>query len=284
MFFIQTDESAIPEIPMFDFQYELIDVLKQQSWLENDPTPTHLCVPSAEYAFNIIKNSIDDIEKHKRDIIPVGSIEFVNAFLDKFFHSRVQAFNVPESIHLEKRYTKRLYYKNLKPEEVVHYIEDIKDMTFFVKDARFPKGKVELCRYGNPSSYNWLRSVDESERFDVSQYLENEKEIVAEYRAFVSGNVVWDVRKYLGDWWTNDKLDKDLIIEVTQRLDKDASLPRDKTLDFALLVNGETCLIEAHSFISCGIYGFTSQSLPRMMKRAYLWQADNPPKFNPQGL
>ena len=280
VFWIQTDEN---NVPIFDFQYELIDVLKQQSWLKNDPTPTHLLVPDAEYALNVINNSIDDIEKHKRDIIPVGSIEFVNSFLDKYFGSRVQAFNVPASIAGNERYTKRLYYKNLAPNDALHYINEFKLMAFLIKDARFPKGKMEVCRFGNENSYNWLRSANPNERFDMSLLLEGEREIVSEYRAFVSGNVVWDVRKYLGDWWENDKLNKNFVIEVAKKLSEDKSLPNDKTIDFAILKNGETCVIEVHSFISCGTYGFSGNVLPKMVKRAYLWQADNPPKCNPDG-
>lgn len=276
MFLIQVDEIGIP---MFDFQYELIDMLKQQAWLDNNAAPDFRLVHTQEEGFAIIESDNEGIDTAKRKYVPVGSIEFINGFLDRYFHSRVMAFNVPESVYTKETYTRRLYYKNLTPEEVVHNIKEFKLMSFFVKDARYPKGKMEVCRFMEPNTYKWLLKENPEERYDMSELLDGDKRIVAEYRAFVSGNVIFDVRKYLGDWYTNKKIDNDMLIRLAQELDFDKTIPRDKTIDIALLKNGQTSLLEVHSFISCGTYGYSGSPLPRMMKRAYLWQADNPPKW-----
>lgn len=279
MFLIQVGEDGLP---MFDFQYELIDALKQQAWLENGPQDYAL-VKSVENGLAYVCAGLNEegIALVKRDYIPVGSIEFVNAFLRELFHSEIQAFNVPKSIFLNNRFTGRLYYKNQTPEQVLYLINEFKLMTFFVKDARRPKTVAELCSYSDKSSYEFLTRASDDERYDVSYYLSEEhgEGIVAEYRIFASGNVIWDVRKYLGDWYQNYHVDKEFVRDLVLALDKDDTIPRDKVIDIGVLEDGKNILLEMHSFISCGLYGFTSNSLPRIMRRAYLWQADNPPEW-----
>ena len=266
MFLIQIDKD---NLPMFDFQLELIDILKTEAWLNNTNDVNFILIHTADEGFNIIETDKDGIDIAKTKYIPIGSIEFVNAFLNRYFNTKVKVFNVPASICNNFKYVKRLYKKNLSIDEVSKVLEDHKLLTFIIKDSNNSKSIIDICSYTNKSI---LQCLDKNIRLDVSTYLDD---VVAEYRLFTSGNVIWDIKKYLGDWIYTYNLSIEFLVSLVHELNDDPTLPKDKVIDIGILSDGSVFLLEVHPFISCGTYGFSNKSLPRILKRAYLWQTEN---------
>jgi len=81
----------------------------------------------------------------------------------------------------------------------------------------------------------------------------------AEWRCFVWRGELLDVRCYLGDF----RLAPDYgVIEEMIEVFTDA--PCAYTLDVGVISTGETVVVEAHDFYSCGLYGFRDHHLPLM--------------------
>jgi len=62
-------------------------------------------------------------------------------------------------------------------------------------------------------------------------------------------------------------------IKLIENMIKDyTDSPMSYTLDVAVTENNETCLLEVHPFVSCGLYGFADyRLLPTMFTTGYNW-------------
>lgn len=265
--------------PIFDFQYALIEAINQREWLDNTGGSILKLIRTAEAGFRIIDSSPEaqvlGISEAARRHIPVGSVSFVEAFLERYFNTSITAYNVPEFL-VAKEFTQRRYYKELSVSFTMIALYANPHTRFLIKDALHVKGYCDIHRYDDGlAGLREQLAVDEESSYDVSEWLSGEREIKGEFRVFVEDNRILGVRQYVGEWDAYRLLDDNFIRKVVKTIGNHTVSNRLPcyTVDIAVLANETNAVMEMHPFISCGLYGFETVRLPKMVRDAYLAQA-----------
>lgn len=205
--------------------------------------------------FNNIFNN-EKIEKQyscdvitKENVIPVGTVEFVNKFYLENYGIVLKPLNVPECLF---PFAKR-EIKNLKELRKI-------DKPYFIKSNEIIKYKYN--GFHNSVYDNGIINGFENHSCQISEYIENGFE--SEWRAFVFNNELLDVKKYCGDFKKYP-----FIPDVENCVRCFENAPVAYTLDFGICSSRGTVLIEVHNFYSCGLYGFDYNLLPYMYSQLH---------------
>lgn len=225
-FLIQTFNGTVEH----DFSLALIEAIKYHNWLDVD------C--------NI---SYDKTDQHLdfsqyTDYIPVGSVEFVVAYL-RLQHSKYPVpINIPSQLSAEL-YTHRKVFNGTE--------EDFWGKgELFVKTMQRVKGFTEIVDSNN---YD-LPTGD----YQYSEIIE----IDSEWRCFVYNNELVGLQNYAGDFALFPNVNS-----INAMIKAYTDSPVAYTLDVGVNCD-ETFVIEVHDFYSCGLYGFSDlRKLPYMFSR-----------------
>ena len=188
--------------------------------------------------------TIEELRKAKadlvRDSIPVGSIPFVEEWLDKCCGiSHINPLEIPKCLRT-KEFLKRDYrivpFKDIPPGQ--HFVKDVtalKRYTFI--------GDTEELFTGREAA----GTVDRSHLFQVSDIMN----ILSEYRVYVIRGKIEAVCHYDGrpDLFP----DIDLIKKANSIYMTRPDYPGSLTIDVMITKEG-TSLIELHPFAACGLY------------------------------
>lgn len=242
-YIVQVDNKGLPTN---DFGLSVIEQVRYQNWLNNKE------VHSFELATN------QDIINRKYTGIPVGSIEFVETFLDK----SIIPINIPPEL-MEYQFTGRKIcigtYSKCK-----HFIDNFCTKNIFIKSNDKIKEFTELVPRQHIEEY-----IHKEKSYLFSEDIEGVLgEIIGEYRVFVFRGKILDCRRYLGNWYAPKPSAYKLLKMVESYKDCSPAY----TLDVAVTATNETVLIEVHNFIACGLYGFNSNSLLSMLAEAYRYE------------
>lgn len=190
------------------------------------------------------------------NIIPVGGLNFVSAYLGK----HIKPIDISR---VDRKFTGR-EIQILSYDEMITYLD--RNGPRFIKSAtkckEFPAGKY----YKNSiesieKSINYLHK---SHRFMVSELIH----LLAEWRLFIHKGKILDCKQYMGSW--ESRFDEAFVKEMVASIPKSIIPYTSYTVDIGLTDTNSTVLIEAHNFISCGLYGFEHPNLYKMVKTAYL--------------
>lgn len=222
-------EAGKEGIPVFDFQYELINAIGFLKWAYPDEVP---------YQYMIVK-SIDEIKNVGDKDIPVGSVEFSSRFLQTFHNISPKPLNIPAILQTEKFLKRRVFYFNPLKDQIPD------NSRYFIKNHE------KIKEY---TAVSYLKDLPkEDKNYFVSEII---KEIDLEFRCFVFDDKLVDIRRYSGGI-DNIKHSPDVgLIQEIIRTYKGQS--RAYTLDVGVSKELGTFIIELHNFWSCGLYGFTS--------------------------
>lgn len=169
--------------------------------------------------------------------IPIGSNEFVRAYLFKYYNLSPKPINIP-TLLLPEEFTGRKVINGTNKDIIGES---------FVKSNDEVKGFTEFCDEAPDGNYQ------------ISELVE----IDSEYRCFVYHDELVGIQNYVGDFTLFPNVEK--INKMIDTYKPDA--PVAYTLDVGI-VNGETVVIEVHDFYSCGLYGFANHNiLPFMFIR-----------------
>lgn len=187
-------------------------------------------------------------------VISIGSVNFVQAYLKEHGLPRLEAMNIPLELWKDE-YLRRAVWDRLSKEEVLRQ-SSLYGGPLLVKPAGEPKAF-------ETTTTKYPETIPEDALLFATQLLK--PEIVAEWRAFVLRGRILAIHPYvLKDWaFPNRKL--------AEMMAKDIFAPS-CTIDLGVLETGETVLLEAHPFISCGLYGFKGPDLVRMAIAAWKHQ------------
>ena len=225
-----------------DFANELLQAKKFVLWLDKEEMETDFC---EGLNFDSVRNP--------GDCIPVGSVEFVSAFLRKYYPQAEEALrplNVPDVLFpFAGRTIANVWWK-----------EDY---------APFKKEEYVFCKSLDTikSSWNGMHETRLCESKDfrhcqVSQLID----IASEWRVIVFHNEPLYVGYYGGNPLAFPS--PLTISEMIKTYSPEA--PVAYTLDVARTAEGETVVIECHRFFSCGLYGFSDWSkLPYMFSQEW---------------
>jgi len=225
-----------------DFSFALLESIRFKNWLTRNNKKEEIKV---KYISTPELFEPDDIypsimfKSIHNSYVPVGSVEFVTAFLQKFYDLTPKPRNVPEELF---EYAGRGIYNGTEKDFP-------KYKKFFVKSNSGIKKFAEIVEDGNtlkPDNYQFSEFIN----------------IDSEWRVFVYENKLVGLQNYAGEFtkfpniWRID----DMIITYE-------SAPIAYTLDVGVNDEG-TFVIECHDFFSCGLYGFVDHAkLPSMFNK-----------------
>lgn len=217
-FIIQTGENN--EL-LFDFQLALLQGIEVQKFLYQQ-----------QYDVLFVKDLKNHSLKESIKDIPIGSMEFINNFIDKFekiSSSEIKPIYIPKELQLEK-----FLHRSLN-EQVGHSFSFNKYM--FVKSLESYKDYVDVTK---EVSFNKEKRIAISDCLDIK----------SEYRCFIYQGQLISMNHYAGDFFSLPQ--KEVINDMIRSY---RTAPNAYTLDVAVLENNHTAIIEVHPFVSCGLYG-----------------------------
>jgi hypothetical protein len=210
-----------------DFSLTLIEALRYQKWMSDDPTPK-----------NYMLVDYNDVEYLSgKDIVPVGSVEFVTHYLSIFYDKTPTPRNVPSVLF---PYAGR-------------QIRNTRDVST-IQPPCYVKSNTHIKSQHN-GVYKEELPVD---KYQVSSLVE----IDSEWRAFVFNQRLVGLQNYLGDFTIFPDVNK--IKEIINAFNY-----RHKayTIDVWINYTG-TYLMEIHDFFSVGFYGFNDlRVIPQMFSQ-----------------
>lgn len=190
------------------------------------------------------------------NIIPVGGLNFVSAYLGK----HIKPIDISR---VDRKFTER-EIQILSYDEMLAYLD--RNGPRFIKSAtkckEFPAGKYDKNSIESiEKSINYLHK---SHKFMVSELIN----LLAEWRLFIHKGKILDCKQYMGSW--ESRFDGAFVKEMVASIPKSIIPYTSYTVDIGLTDANSIVLIEAHNFISCGLYGFEHPNLYKMVKTAYL--------------
>jgi hypothetical protein len=220
-FIIQTIDGQIKH----DFSFTLLEAIRYQNWYRNE----QVC------RFSLIDSGFPDF---RIPGIPVGSVEFVSNYLEKYYNLKPAPRNVPDQLIT---YAGRLIF-----------------------DGSHLTTRYQKCfAKSNDTIKGFSDFVDPGDVLPAGNYqFSSEIEMDSEWRCFVYQNDLVGLQNYSGDFTLFPDVSK-----IKEMIRDFSGAPVAYTLD--VCVNGQgTFVVEVHDFFSCGLYGFADlRILPHMFAR-----------------
>lgn len=224
----------------FDFQFFLRNAISFQNW------------KNGKEEHSIIYPNFDNLQDIQH--IPIGSVEFVDNFLNYHFNITPKPIQIPNAL-FEDYFLKRkcdIVNKNNIPIGYFYKgLDRYKDVTGIYEG---------LDRY---------KDVNEGEGEDKKYFISEVFHIDSEYRVFVHKNKMVGLKHYVGDYTLFP--DIEFILKAITSYRDMGNPPVAYTLDIA--INRETgnhYLLEIHDFYSVGLYGFQEYNkIPQMFSQWY---------------
>lgn len=228
-FLIQTVEGHIRH----DFAFHLVDATQYQNWYRG------------ELAYDL---KLSDEPMGEPTDIPVGSLEFVMAFMERYHEipkDRLHPVNVP--LALQALQWSGRVFQTRRPDRVTL------SFPLFVKSVDRYKDVADIVK--NPSLLT-------NQVYQFSEVVE----FTSEWRAFVDRGELRGIQHYAGDFAEFPD-----TARVKQMIDAYRNAPPAYTLDVGKTEKGWQ-VVEVHPFVSCGLYGFRDyRALPQMMIAGFFW-------------
>lgn len=232
-----------------DFSFTLLQAIDFRNWFNN--------LDKINYRFfNTTYDQKEFVFKSiYHDYTPVGTVEFVCAFLLQFHDLIPKPLNVPEELfnNLYWTYTQRYVFNGTE--------KDIVNLT----GKWFVKSNDKIKSFSGIITFDGTSQIPESIQLPIGNYQFSKYiNIQSEWRAFIYEGKLVGLQNYAGEFtlFPNVCLIKKMIKEYT-------SAPIAYTLDVGVNDNS-TFIIECHLLFSCGLYCFKDLTiLPQMFNRAF---------------
>ena len=233
-----------------------------------------------KYIYDYDVKTLGDMEGIKEDIkasVPVGTIEFVRAYLNKAWGIEKQSpIEVPKI--LRKPCFLNREYKIIKGSEIP------KTGKWFIKDASRLKG---FSYSGNIENIHIMNDKDIGVDGDFNYHITKDQmlvlssyiEIETEYRVIVIDGKIDGIQYYDGNCLVMPNEDNINILRTMAGMySAEPTSPKAYTMDIAITNEHKVALIEIHPFSSVGLYGYCSDNLPYAYRYGVEWyEAYNTP-------
>lgn len=191
-------------------------------------------------------------------VVAVGGVDFAQEALARYNAPPIKALNIPPEIDNEC-YTGRRIWRDVKKDDVNDIAKEYPDL--LIKPGLTPKA-FDAMSY-DPYT---ITTLPEGEPLFLSERLK--QDIVSEWRVFAYDGRVASYHPYALDTDELKTPDTKLVRDMLRQLRGYGPI----TLDVAVLEDGRTVAIEAHRFISCGLYGFGGVMMLDMLQSAWYRQ------------
>jgi len=220
-----------------DFTFTLLESIRYNNWYAGNIIMKYVFFNTHENQERFIFKPI-----HK-NYIPIGSVQFVSAFLFQFYGKIPKPINVPEELY---GYAGRSIFNGTQFD-----LEKIKG-SFYIKNNDKIKGFSDAIVLDNNHIYKIPAG-----NYQISELIA----IDSEWRVFVFQNEMVGLQHYSGDFTRFPDINK-----INGMIKNYKNAPVAYTLDVG--INKTTFVIECHDFFSCGLYGFSNHKiLPYMYQR-----------------
>jgi hypothetical protein len=231
-----------------DFSFTLLEAIRFKKWFGRDKI-TYRFLDTTEDTINF------KFKLLHRHYVPVGSVEFVSAFLKEFYGLTYKPINVPNDlIDTRWTFTHRYIFNGTD--------DDLKDLLgkWFVKSNDKIKGLAAVI--GDDSNPLADPVVIPKGNYQISKYMT----IESEWRCFVYDGKLVGLQNYSGEFTLFPNVNA-----IKKMISAYKSAPVAYTLDVG--VSGVlTFVIEVHDFFSCGLYGFSNLAIYPNMLHRWFWQ------------
>jgi hypothetical protein len=235
-----------------DFSFALLESIRFKNWLmrgskEDKIKVKFINTPEVKEPDDIYPPIV--FKLFHSSYVPVGSVEFVTEFLQKFYGLTPKPRNVPEAL-FHPRYSCRPIFNGTDTD--VTKLQG----NWFVKTNDKIKGFAEILTCDK--SHIWVLPKG---TYQFSEFIS----INSEWRAFVYEGKLVGLQNYTGEFTVFPNVDA--IKSMISAFEKSGEAPVAYTLDVG--VNDyHTFVREAHDFFSCGLYGFANHAkLPIMLNK-----------------
>ena len=224
IFLIQTHKGRVVD----DFAFALMASVDFYKWKDKNTSLKYILV-----------DTIPKLDAAKiSDIVPVGSIEFVDRYVNLYYGLSLSPINIPPELMIPRfsgRGIEICHTAHITSKNFVKSMTKLKGLTTICENSQIPKDVYQVS--------------------DVVSF-------ESEYRAFVYKTELQGLQWYSGDFTLFPDVGtiKEMIVCYTQA-------PIAYTLDVGIM-SGKTVIIECHDFYSCGLYGFSNYKiLPYMFSQ-----------------
>lgn len=211
------------------------------------------------------------------ECIPVGSIAFVEEVLrhikrehevpDKYSKEwldfpayHITPINVPGALRADRFLNRKAMV--VSAENLANAFGWLETDELFIKsDTHLKAPYIGIYKQG------WALPVQEDKRFFVSTVVKN---IRSEWRCFVRNGRVVDIRRYMGDPWS-EMPNKSWLMDAIKTYEE-SNAPVAYTMDVGVTDEGVPFLIEVHNFVSCGLYGCENPEILGMLREGFRWE------------
>ena len=181
---------------------------------------------------------------HDDSIIPVGTVEFVGAYLAKKYGiANMNPIEVPDVLR-EDQFLKRKYSivaKEELPKSGYYFTKYVSKLKVFSHT-----GRIETLQFTDIGVEPYLQDG----LYQVSEVVP----ILSEYRCFVQGDNIKVINYYDGDCTVLP--DITTVQKMVNYYMKDVDRPKAYTMDIAVIDGRGTALLEVHPWVSVGLYGY----------------------------
>ena len=236
-----------------------VDVLTLKEELKNQKIKHQYVELSLEQlkTFDFKKFFAENIQ----DIIPVGSLEFVQEYLRINYNiTKMNPIEIPNEL--------RLPHLLMRKYQILHK-EDVRKIT----GRNFLKYASKLKEYSYLGDVQ--RLVQNNDILEGIYVVSEELPLIAEYRIFVFFDEVKGIQFYDGDplrVLTSENIKK--VREMILRYSTNEHRPNAYTLDVGVFKGEnkqEVIPIEIHPWCSVGLYGCTGGFLPEAYAEGFKW-------------
>ena len=220
-FLIQSTEYSGYTIPAQSYGYTAMEAVQYHNWFHGEK------VYDCKLHDNMTFKS-DSYNYLRPDYVPIGSVDYVLAWLEQMGVTDVAPLNIPRKL-----------WKYCRRDVTIDYCTNINGH-WMLKDC--DKIKAD---YNGEAYFNGDGGKDK--KYFLTRWVDN---INSEWRVFVFNQKIQSIKCYSGDELVIP--DKLYIEEIVQNYDK-----RCYTLDVMVYNDGKTTdIVELHDFFACGLYGF----------------------------
>ncbi len=207
-----------------------------------------------QYEYSYAKLSdILNLENDFSGVVPVGTLEFVGAWLKRYHNvESLHPIEVPDILKKEK-YLKREYViieKDFLPESGRYFLKYVSKLKIFSFT-----GDIADADSGHEDGF-----VLPDGLYQLSEAVD----FISEYRVIVMEDEIKAIQHYDGD--PTIFPDVDLIKEMILQLMSDPNRPLAYTIDIGVIRDRGTAIIEMHPAVSFGTYGYSGSDLPYIYK------------------
>lgn len=240
-----------------DFAFTLLEATHFNDWLLDREKITIKFINTEFDPVNKVFTKLDFKPIYFK-YVPIGSVEFVTAFLQHYYGLTPKPLNIPKEL-LKPEFLQRFVFngteKEITGEKFVKSTDRIKFYTEFVDDkTNVPEGNYQIS--------------------DVIK-------IESEWRAFVYKGRLRGLQNYSGNFTMFpdveqiDRMIKTYNPHAPIAYTLDVGVNREAAIELEIEDYNDswnTFIIEAHDFFSCGLYGFADLNILPQMLHNWFWQ------------